>query len=410
MPIELRMPALSPTMEQGTLARWLVGVGDLVTPGDLIAEIETDKATMEFEAVDEGRVAILVVQEGTDDIPVGTVIAMLEDAGNDRGHAGVAASVEPVQAGTPPILETAPAPVRSPLPPTTAARVPARPRPANKDVSPLAARIAKARGLDLATIDGSGPNGRIVTADLGPVPMMRYTAPTTVVAAASLETSIHAAPADIPYGTGDLLGVREPVTPRPTPAMQATPHFHLSIDCRINAMLDLCARLNASSVIELSVDDLLIKALALALEEVPEANVGFASDRLHRFGRVDVSVAVEEELAGPVIVDAASKRLSVIARERRLAPGRDGDGTVAISNLGAFGIERVFPALDGSQAMILGVGAPWPPVRAGDGQAAGATMLTATAGFDRRVIGAAVAARVMSALRSLVEEPIRLIA
>jgi pyruvate dehydrogenase E2 component (dihydrolipoamide acetyltransferase) len=301
MPIVIKMPALSPTMEEGTLARWLVKAGDTVKSGDIMAEIETDKATMEFEAVDEGVIASIDVVEGTEGVKVGTVIATL--AGEDEAASAPPAPA-PAEPAAPPAAaapvakaaapEPAPAPAPAPAPVAKSDRIAA---------TPLARRIAEAKGIDLSTIKGSGPNGRIVRADLE-VADAADAAP--VVAAASAAPAKAAAPATpapaapvpdfgIPFEAAKLNNVRKTIARRLTEAKQTIPHIYLTVDVQLDALLKLRAQLNAaleSQGVKLSVNDLLIKALAKALVQVPKCNVSFAGDELRTFKRADISVAV----------------------------------------------------------------------------------------------------------------------
>jgi pyruvate dehydrogenase E2 component (dihydrolipoamide acetyltransferase) len=419
MATELRMPALSPTMEEGTLAKWLVSVGDAVRPGDLLAEIETDKATMEYEAVDEGRLLEILIAEGTDGVKVGTVIARLTDI-----DAVVPEDVE-VPIAVPEVIKPASDPFPAILPMPTPRHDPLEVTLALADsrTSPLARRIAGYSGIDLSSIVGTGPGGRIVKADLGLSPaIVRQLdeARDTAVPPPVLDR-----PEGVPFETIRLSGMRKTIARRLTTAKQTVPHFYLSIDCKIDALLALRAELNAALAtqrIRLSINDFLIKALARALGDVPEANVQFAGEEMYRFERVDVSmaVAVEGGLVTPVITDAGTKRLSIIsaeaqalaieARDGKLAPEQYRGGTVSISNLGMFGIERIFPVINPPQAMILGIGVGEQRVCAVDGHAAVATMLTATASFDHRAIDGAISARTMAALRSYIEHPLRLVA
>ena len=383
MAIELKMPALSPTMEKGTLARWLVKVGESVKSGDMIAEIETDKATMEFEVADEGTVTKLVISEGTDDVAVGTVIALLSEA-----EAAVAAPAvaEPVSAAAPAVgkAEPVPPPAAAIAPPAAQrASAPAAASPllseTRIDATPLAKRIAAAQGISLAGLAGSGPRGRIVKADLGLPPLVapaiaRMASPVAIAPQAMIAPP----PAGVPVETIKLTTMRKTIARRLSESKQTVPHFYLTSRCNLDALLKLRSELNASldaRGIKLSVNDLLIKALALALVQVPDANVQFAGDELYRFGRVDVSmaVAIEGGLITPVIKGADSLSLSAIAlqaktlaakaREGKLAPEDYHGGTVSISNLGMFGIDEMFPVINPPQALILGVGAgveqPW---------------------------------------------------
>ena len=434
MPIELKMPALSPTMEKGNLAKWLVAEGDMVKAGDLLAEIETDKATMEFEAVDDGRIAKLLVAEGTDDVTVGSVIALLAE----DGEAAEATPADPVAADPAPAaasgVETparaAAAAAPTPVAPVAAEPAPA-PRPSRADrvkVSPLAARIADAKGLDLSGISGTGPNGRIVRADLGISSLLAARAPTASAPAAAPVAAAAASapsPAGVPLETIKLSSMRKTIARRLGESKQTVPHFYLTVRCNLDPLLKLRAELNASlaaSGVKLSVNDFLIKALALALARVPNANVQFGGDELYRFARADIAmaVAIEGGLITPVIRDAGNRSLSAIATASKslAARARDGGlqpedyqgGTASISNLGMFGIEEMIPVINPPQALILGVGAgieqPWNV----DGAMALATVVALTASFDHRAIDGAVGAEFMATLRELVENPMLLLA
>ena len=434
MPIELKMPALSPTMEKGNLAKWLVAEGDMVKAGDLLAEIETDKATMEFEAVDEGRIAKLLVAEGTDDVVVGSVIALLAEDGNAETAPAAPVAADPAPAAD--FVAEAPAPaaaVDAPAPSEPGAPVAAKPAPAPRPsradrikVSPLAARIANAKGLDLSGISGSGPNGRIVRADLGITSLLAApaaSAPATAPVAAAAASA--PPPAGIPLETIKLSSMRKTIARRLGESKQTVPHFYLTVRCNLDPLLKLRAELNASlaaSGVKLSVNDFLIKALALALARVPDANVQFGGDELYRFARADIAmaVAIEGGLITPVIRDAgnsslsaiatASKSLAARARGGQLQPEDYQGGTASISNLGMFGIDEMIPVINPPQALILGVGAgieqPWKV----DGAIALATVVALTASFDHRAIDGAVGAEFMAALRELVEKPMLLLA
>ncbi len=425
MATELTMPALSPTMEKGTLAKWLVAEGDMVQAGDLIAEIETDKATMEFEAAEGGCIAKLVIAEGTDDVAVGSVIALLAGADDTAPELAMA---ESTPAAPPETLAPAPVPVATPQP---AADIPAaesvhkRPSPAGRiKVSPLAARIADAKGIDLAALSGSGPNGRIVRADLGIASLL--TAPAAPVTSVATATQVIAAPpAGVPVETVKLSSIRKTIARRLTESKTSVPHFYLTSRCNLDPLLALRGQLNAALEgrgIKLSVNDLLIKALALALQEVPDANVQFGGDVLHRFARVDVSmaVAIDGGLVTPVLRDVGalsvsaiaiqSKALAAKARDGKLTPDDYEGGTVSLSNLGMFGIDEMVPVINPPQALILGAAAgieqPWKV----DGNITLATIMAATASFDHRAIDGAVGAAFMRSFQMFVENPMRLAA
>ena len=415
MAIELKMPALSPTMETGTLAKWLVAEGDMIKPGDLIAEIETDKATMEFEAIDEGRIVSLIVPEGTDDVVVGTVIALLAEDGDETPQMATAPRGA-VPASLPELLrdfKTTPTPAPSPIPAVALE--------SGIDATPLARRIAAAEGISLGAIKGSGPRGRIVKADLDLPPLL---APTATVSGALLAPAVAPPPAGVPVETVKLSNMRRTIARRLAESKQTVPHFYLTARCNLDALLKLRSELNTgldARGIKLSVNDMLIKAMALALIAVPDANVQFGGEELHRFGRVDISlaVAIEGGLVTPVIEDVgslslsgiaqATKALAAKARDGKLTPEDYRGGTASISNLGMFGIDEIFPVINPPQALILGIGAgvaqPWNV----DGAMALATIMAATASFDHRAIDGAVAAQFMAAFREFVEAPMQII-
>lgn len=427
MPVSIKMPALSPTMEEGTLARWLVKVGDTVSSGDILAEIETDKATMEFEAVDEGTVASIDVAEGTEGVKVGTIIATI--AGEDDDAApSPAAKAEPAPA---PKVEAAPAAVAAPAAPAPAPASPAAPQPKGDRViaSPLAKRIAADKGLDLTAIKGSGPNGRIVKADVSD-------AQPSAVAPAAAAPAATAAPAPapvaasipdfgIPYEATKLNNVRKTIARRLTEAKQTIPHIYLTLDIRLDALLKLRGELNKAlepQGVKLSVNDLIIKALAKALLIVPKCNVSFAGDELRTYSRADISVAVAAPsgLITPIIVDAGSKSVSAIAtemkalankaREGKLQPHEYQGGTASLSNLGMYGIKQFDAVINPPQAMILAVGAGEQRPHVVDGALAVATVMSATGSFDHRAIDGADGAELMSTLKSLIENPLGLLA
>jgi pyruvate dehydrogenase E2 component (dihydrolipoamide acetyltransferase) len=439
MPIAIKMPALSPTMEEGTLARWLVKAGDMVKSGDIMAEIETDKATMEFEAVDEGVIASIDVAEGTEGVKVGTVIAMLAGEGEEAAPAPAAA----------PAPEKTPAPAKTPAPekaaepaaaPVAAAPVAAAPAHAPKGdrviASPLAKRIADAKGIDLGTIKGSGPGGRIVRADLDAAPAQAAAAPVASAPAAkgapaptpavSGATPAAAIPDfGIPFEASKLNNIRKTIARRLTEAKQTIPHIYLTVDVRLDALLKLRGQLNAaleSQGVKLSVNDLLIKAQAKALVQVPKCNVSFAGDELRTFTRVDISVAVAAPsgLITPIIVDAGSKSVSAIAtemkalatkaRDGKLQPHEYQGGTASLSNLGMFGIKQFDAVINPPQAMILAVGAGESRPYIVDDALAIATVMSATGSFDHRAIDGADGAAFMQAFKALVEKPLALIA
>jgi pyruvate dehydrogenase E2 component (dihydrolipoamide acetyltransferase) len=424
MSIELKMPALSPTMEEGTLAKWFVKEGDVVKAGDVLAEIETDKATMEFEAVDEGRIAKILIGEGSDGVPVGTVIALIGDGGVAELETAVEAPAAALAvAEVARVAEPAPAPAPAP----GAAPQPKHyPRARLSDrikVSPLAARIAEAKGVNLDGIAGSGPNGRIVRADLGlaPPPIVAHPAATMAAVPAAL---VHDIP-DIPHEIAKLSNMRKVIARRLTESKQQVPHIYLTVDIQLDALLKLRTELNASLEprgVKLSVNDLVIKALALALIEVPVCNVQFAGDQLVQFKRADISVAVSIPggLITPIVVGAESKSLSAIgtemkdlasrARDGKLQPEEYQGGTASLSNLGMFGIKQFDAVINPPQAMIMAVGTGEQRATVIDGVIDIATVISATGSFDHRAIDGADAAALMQAFKRLLEEPIQLLA
>jgi len=397
MSIEIKMPALSPTMEEGTLAKWLVKEGDTVKAGDLMAEIETDKATMEFEAVDEGTVEKIVVAEGT------------------AAPKKAAPPAEP--------KKEAPAPARAETPKT--APTPAQQVDGDRvKASPLARRIASQKGVDLAGVAGSGPNGRIVKADV-------EDAKPGVAAAAAAPASAGVAPAtpaqvpDIPHEATKLSNMRKTIARRLTESKQQVPHIYLTVDVRLDKLLRLRSELNASLEprgVKLSVNDLMIKALAVALVQVPKCNVMFTPDQLISFQRADISVAVStpEGLITPVITKADTASLSSIstrmkdlaarARDRKLKPEEFAGGTASLSNMGMYGIKQFEAVINPPQGMIMAVGAGEKRPYVIDDALGIATVMTATGSFDHRAIDGADGASLMEAFKALLENPLGMLA
>ena len=413
MPIAIKMPALSPTMEEGTLAKWLVKVGDKVRSGDIMAEIETDKATMEFEAVDEGTIVAIAVAEGTEGVKVGTVIATL--AGEDEDPAAPVAAA-PVAKSEP--VATEPVTAK----PVPAAASPKGPKGDRVVASPLAKRIAAQSGVDLKSIKGSGPGGRIVKADVQGQASKATAAPV----AAATSAPVTAAPDfGIPYEAEKLNNVRKTIARRLTEAKQTIPHIYLTVDVRLDALLKLRGELNKAleaDGIKLSVNDLLIKALAKALVRVPKCNVSFAGDELRKYARADVSVAVAAPsgLITPIIVDAAGKGVAQIstemkaladkAREGKLMPHEYQGGTASLSNLGMFGIKQFDAVINPPQAMIMAVGAGEQRPYVVDHALSVANIMSATGSFDHRAIDGADGAQLMQAFKDLIESPLGLLA
>jgi pyruvate dehydrogenase E2 component (dihydrolipoamide acetyltransferase) len=420
MPIELKMPALSPTMEEGTLAKWLVKEGDTVASGDVLAEIETDKATMEFEAVDEGVISKILVPEGTDEVKVGTVIALIAGEGEDASAAKAAPAAAPKADPVPPPAN-AEAPKADAAPPSPPAPQPAATGDRVK-ASPLAKRLAEAQGVDLAAVSGSGPGGRIVKADIegraGKAPAKAEAPAPAAAAPAVVDT-------DIPHEAVKLSNMRKTIARRLTEAKQTIPHIYLTVDIQLDALLKLRGELNKgleSRGVKLSVNDLLIKALAVALIEVPECNVSISGDQLLKYSRADISVAVSIPggLITPIVAGGDTKSLSVIskemaelaarAKEGKLQPHEYQGGTASISNMGMFGIKAFDAVINPPQGMIMAIGAgekrPWVV----NDSLQIATVMSATGSFDHRAIDGADGARLMQAFKRLVESPLGMLA
>jgi pyruvate dehydrogenase E2 component (dihydrolipoamide acetyltransferase) len=434
MPTEILMPALSPTMEEGTLAKWLVKEGDTVSSGDIIAEIETDKATMEFEAVDEGVIGKILITEGSEGVKVNTPIAVLLEDGETADDMAKSATAPTNAAAAP---ETAP--VVAPV-----AAAPAAPAPAallqdgaRVFASPLARRIAADKGLDLTQINGSGPRGRIVKADV-----LSATATTTTTPAASASASPAAASAitapsvsadaiaklyaDREYTEIPLDGMRKTIAARLTEAKQTIPHFYLRRDIRIDDLLSFRAQINKQLEprgVKLSVNDFIIKACANALQAVPAANAVWAGDRVLQLTPSDVAVAVAIEggLFTPVLKDADKKSLSALssemkdlaarARDKKLAPHEYQGGSFAISNLGMFGIDNFDAVINPPHGAILAVGAGVKkPVVSADGSLGVATVMSVTLSVDHRVIDGALGAQLLQSIVDGLENPMGMLA
>ena len=466
MPTQILMPALSPTMEEGTLAKWMVKEGDAVSAGDLIAEIETDKATMEFEAVDEGTIGQILVAEGSEGVKVNAPIAVLLDEGEAAGDIDAAAAPAGGLGAAPagPSDPTAPAAGHgsgatdaTPADGKTAAPAAGIDTGGTRIfASPLARRIARDRGLDLAAVKGTGPRGRIVKADVEAhrtdAAAAPVDAPTATPKAAAPAATDAPAPGDapapapaaaaMPQGPSaeqvrkmyegrevtevTLDGMRRTVAARLTEAKQTIPHFYLRRDIRLDALLKFRADLNAqleARGVKLSVNDFIIKAGALALQQVPDANAVWAGDRILRLTPSDVAVAVAVEggLFTPVIQDAHVKTLSAIssqmkdlaarARDRKLAPHEYVGGSFAVSNLGMFGIENFDAVINPPHGSILAVGAGVKkPVVGADGELTGATIMSVTLSVDHRVIDGALGAQFLQSLVDNLENPIAMLA
>jgi pyruvate dehydrogenase E2 component (dihydrolipoamide acetyltransferase) len=439
MPIELKMPALSPTMEEGTLAKWLVKEGDKVASGDILAEIETDKATMEFEAVDEGTVAKILVPEGSEGVKVGAPIAILAGEGEDASKAAAAAPKADTAAPPPPKAapepkadatpKTAPppqAPVETPAAPPQAARAEGE----RVKASPLARRLAQAQNIDLNSIQGSGPGGRIVRADIdaavGKAPAAAP-APAGAPAAAPATHLVLPGPMEqaIPHEEVKLSNIRKTIARRLTEAKQQVPHIYLTVDIQLDALLKLRTELNAglqSRGVKLSVNDLLIKALAQSLIEVPECNVAFAGDHMLKYSRADISVAVSipAGLITPIIASADRKSVSAIstemkelaglARDGKLQPQQYQGGTASLSNMGMFGIKQFEAVINPPQGMIMAIGAGEKRPYVINDSLQIATVMSATGSFDHRAIDGADGAKLMKRFKELVENPLGMLA
>jgi pyruvate dehydrogenase E2 component (dihydrolipoamide acetyltransferase) len=422
MPIELKMPALSPTMEEGTLAKWLVKEGDTVSSGDILAEIETDKATMEFEAVDEGVISQILIAAGTDGVKVGTVIALIAGEGEDasapvapKAAAPAAPAAKPAAPAVSTPVAAAPAPIAAPV---------ARPVADRIIASPLAKRIAEQKGVALEGVSGSGPNGRIVKADVeaisaGTQPQASMPSP------APLAAPLQLGDIQTPHEAVKLSNMRKTIARRLSEAKQTIPHIYLTVDVRLDALLKLRGELNASLEsrgIKLSVNDMLIKALGLALIQVPKCNVSFAGDQLIMYQRADISVAVSvpNGLITPIITGADGKAISAIssemaelaarAKDGKLQPHEYQGGTASLSNMGMFGIKQFDAVINPPQGMILAIGAGEKRPFVIDDSLQIATVMSATGSFDHRAIDGADGAQLMQAFRDLCEKPLGLVA
>jgi pyruvate dehydrogenase E2 component (dihydrolipoamide acetyltransferase) len=449
MPINILMPALSPTMEKGNLAKWLKKEGDKVAAGDIIAEIETDKATMEFEAVDEGTLAKILVPEGSTDVPVNQPIAVLAGEGEDVKAAGQSAPAQPAaQSEAKPESKSKPAsPAQAPAQaaaPAAASQAPAqRPQDGANRVfaSPLARRLARDKGIDIGSVAGSGPHGRVIARDLeGAQPGAPARAPAAPAAAAAAPAARPAsaeAPSDdkiralFEPGSYEVIphdGMRRTIARRLVEAKQTIPHFYLTIDCNIGKLLAAREEINRSApkdkdgkpAFKLSVNDFVIKALAVALQRVPDANVTWTEGGMLKHKRSDVGVAVSIPggLITPVIRAADIKSLSVIsnemrdlaarARARKLKPNEYEGGATAVSNLGMYGIKDFAAVINPPQATILAVGAGEERAIVRDGKIEAGWVMSATLSCDHRAVDGALGAELLSAFKALIENPLML--
>jgi len=430
MPIKVLMPALSPTMTEGKLAKWHVSTGDTVNSGDIIAEIETDKATMEVEAVEEGTVGRLLIDEGAEGVAVNSIIALLLEEGEGDGaldDVDMSASVSAPAAPAPPPAAAPPpvsaAPIETPKPPTAAAASGVE----RIFASPLARRMAEQAGLALDGVAGSGPNGRIVKRDIetaiagggvaaapAAAEAAPQPAPAAAVAASRFEPEFELVPAT---------SMRKTIARRLSESKQTVPHFYLSVECEIDELLALRKSLNekADGAFKISVNDLVVRAAALALRHVPAANASWAGDGIRYYKSADISVAVATEggLITPVVRQADNKGLEAISNETKVlaAKARDGKlmpeeyegGTFSISNLGMYGIREFSAVINPPQACILAVGAGEARPVVKDGAVAVATVMNCTLSVDHRAVDGAVGAEFLQVLKGLLEDPLRML-
>ncbi|TAW16107.1 pyruvate dehydrogenase complex dihydrolipoamide acetyltransferase [Rhizobium ruizarguesonis] len=444
MPINITMPALSPTMEEGNLSKWLVKEGDKVKSGDVIAEIETDKATMEVEAVDEGTVAKLVVAAGTEGVKVNALIAVLAADGEDvsaaASSAGSAAPAPKADGAAAPKAEAAPAPAQSTpaaAPVTTAAAASVSSDGNRTFSSPLARRLAKEAGIDLSAVAGSGPHGRVVKSDIeaavagggakaAAAPVSAAAAPAPA-AAAPKGASEEAVLKLFEPGSYELVphdGMRKTIARRLVESKQTIPHFYVSVDCELDALLALRAQLNDAAprkdnapAYKLSVNDMVIKAMALALRDVPDANVSWTDSNMvkHKHADVGVAVAIPGGLITPIIRKAEEKTLSTIsnemrdlgkrAKDRKLKPEEYQGGTSSVSNMGMMGVKNFAAVVNPPHATILAVGAGEQRVVVKKGEMAIATVMSVTLSTDHRCVDGALGAELLQAFKGYIENP-----
>ncbi len=450
MPINILMPALSPTMEKGNLAKWLKKEGDAVKTGDVIAEIETDKATMEYESVDDGVMAKIVVPEGTHDVPVNQLIAVLAQEGEDVKAAGAAAGKgappQPKPAETPKPAAPAAAAAATPQAKPSAPPPPTAPKPSNEVpranghsdrvfASPLARRLAKEAGIDIGRVQASGPHGRIIARDVAKAkeggglraPAAPGGAP--AIAPSMSDQQIRALYEDGSYEVVPHDGMRRTIAQRLTASVQTIPHFYLPIDCDIGKLLDAREEINATApkdkdgkpAYKLSVNDFVIKALALALQKVPDANVSWTEGGMlkHKHSDIGVAVAMPNGLITPIIRSAETKSLSAIsnemrdlalrARDRKLKPQEYQGGTTAVSNLGMYGIKDFTAVINPPHATILAVGTGEERAVVRDGKIVAAHIMSVTMGCDHRAVDGALGAVLISAFRALIENPVMML-
>ena len=423
MPIPILMPALSPTMTEGNLARWLKSEGDSISPGDVIAEIETDKATMEVESVDEGTLGKILVAEGTEEVAVNTPIAVILEEGEDAsaldGFNAGSAPAAPAKAEETPKAEPAPA-ASAPAKPSPAPAHAAA--PAGRDgsrviASPLARRLAAQQGIDLTTVTGSGPRGRIVKADIE-----SYAgAPKAPAAAGRSAPSAPVMEGEAEYEIVKPSNMRKVIAERMTASKQQVPHFYLTMDCEIDTLLNARKDLNASAkdgAFKISVNDFIIKACAAALMQVPRANAAWSDEgiRLYKNADISVAVAIDEGLVTPIVRRAEYKGLKQIseemadlaarAREGKLMPEEFQGGTFTISNLGMYGVKNFDAVINQPQGAILAVGAGEQRPVVKNGELAVATVMSLTLSVDHRALDGAIGAEFLGVLKGLIENPV----
>jgi pyruvate dehydrogenase E2 component (dihydrolipoamide acetyltransferase) len=446
MATNILMPALSPTMEKGNLAKWLKKEGDKVKSGDVIAEIETDKATMEVEAVDEGTLAKIVVPEGTADVAVNSVIAVLAGEGEDAKAAAASASSAPAPKPAPK-TETkaaeAPKPAASPSPAPAAQKPVASAAPPSSGsrvfASPLAKRLAKDAGIDVSRITGSGPHGRIIARDVADAKSGKGLKPATATSGASAPSgSIAPALTDqqvlslFEPGSYEVVphdGMRRTIAQRLTASTQTIPHFFLTMDCNIGKLLAAREEINAAApkdkdgkpAYKLSVNDFVVKALAVALQRIPDANVSWTEGGMlkHKHSDVGVAVAMPGGLITPIIRNAETKSLSVIsnemkdfakrARDRKLKPHEYQGGTTAVSNLGMYGIKDFTAVINPPHATILAVGAGEERAIVKNGKIEAAHIMSVTLSCDHRAVDGALGAELIGAFKTLIENPVMMV-
>jgi pyruvate dehydrogenase E2 component (dihydrolipoamide acetyltransferase) len=468
MPVNILMPALSPTMEKGNLAKWFKKEGEKIKPGDVIAEIETDKATMEYEAVDEGTLAKIVVPEGTQDVPVQSLIAVLAEEGEDVKAAAATAgkgAPSPVKpAPSKPASAAAPAaatstsarpalqaPPKAAEPPSTPPQTPQAAAPQRREgdgigvartnrvfSSPLARRLAKEAGIELARIQGSGPHGRVIARDVEAAKSGRgIMAPAAPAAAAAAAAVVQAPPDDkimalFDAGSYDAVphdSIRKVIARRLLEAKLTIPHFYLTLDCNIEKLLAAREEINAAApkdkdgkpAYKISVNDFVIKALALALQRVPDANVTWTEGAMlrHKHSDIGVAVSIPGGLITPVVRHAEQKSLSVIsnemkdfaarARARKLAPHEYQGGTSAVSNLGMYGIKEFYAIINPPHATILSVGTGEERAVVRNGRIEAAQMMTVGLATDHRAVDGALGAVLLNAFKALIENPVMMV-